>query len=140
MNPYLWVMCNDSEEGKRLPSLVSLKEIEPTETTMEVVLIDRHGDSRLKELEDRAQELYCASENTLVLVEKLGQLVAICMGNFSLEQGDLHKRWKLVSRRLRRYRKCMVIPIGSLTMGLCRHRAVLFKPCSDLTVGWVEPS
>ncbi|KAJ0024667.1 hypothetical protein Pint_08499 [Pistacia integerrima] len=132
MNPYLWVMCNDSEEGKRLPSLVSLKEIEPTETTMEVVLIDRHGDPRLKELEDRAQELYCASENTLVLVEKLGQLVAICMGGtFPLEQGDLHKRWKLVSRRLRRYRKCIVIPIGSLTTGLCRHRAVLFKKLAD---------
>lgn len=84
MNPYLWVMCNDLEEGKRLPSLMSLKDIEPTETSMEVVLIDRHGDSRLKELEDKAQELYCASENTLVLVEKLGKLVAICMGYVSV--------------------------------------------------------
>lgn len=80
MNPYLWVMCNDLEEGKRLPSLMSLKDIDSTETSMEVVLIDRHGDSRLKELEDKAQELYCASENTLVLVEELGKLVAICMG------------------------------------------------------------
>ncbi|XP_044510478.1 serine/threonine-protein kinase CTR1-like [Mangifera indica] len=132
MNPYLWVMCNDLEEGKRLPSLMSLKEIEPTETTMEVVLIDRHGDSRLKELEDKAQELYCASENTLVLVEKLGQLVAICMGgSFSFEQGDLHKRWKIFSKRLRKYRKCIVIPIGSLTTGLCRHRAILFKKLAD---------
>lgn len=73
-------MCNDLDEEKRLPSLMSLKAIEPGETSMEVVLIDRHGDSRLKELEDKAQELYCASENTLVLVEKLGKLVAIYMG------------------------------------------------------------
>lgn len=80
MNPYLWVMCNELNEGKRLPSLMSLKDIEPTETSMEVVLIDRQGDSRLKELEDKAQELYCASGNTLALVEKLSQLVAICMG------------------------------------------------------------
>ena len=80
MNPYLWVMCNEFEEGRRLPPLMSLKETEPSETSMEVVLVDRRGDTRLKELEDKAQELYCASENTLVLVEKLGKLVAIYMG------------------------------------------------------------
>ncbi|KDO81213.1 hypothetical protein CISIN_1g002355mg [Citrus sinensis] len=132
MNPYLWVMCNDLEEGKRLPSLMSLKDIDSTETSMEVVLIDRHGDSRLKELEDKAQELYCASENTLVLVEELGKLVAICMGGtFPIEQGDLHKRWKMHSKRLRKFRKCIVLPIGSLSMGLCRHRAILFKKLAD---------
>lgn len=80
MNPYLWVMCNDVEEGGRLPPLMSLKEIEPSDTPMEVVLVDRRGDSRLKELEHKAQELYCTSENMLVLVEKLGKLVAIYMG------------------------------------------------------------
>ncbi|XP_022773075.1 serine/threonine-protein kinase CTR1-like isoform X2 [Durio zibethinus] len=132
MNPYLWVMCNEFEEGRRLPTLMSLKEIEPSETSMEVVLVDRRGDMRLKELEDKAQELYCASENTLVLVEKLGKLVAIYMGGtFPVEQGDLHKRWKLVVRRLRDFQKCIVLPIGSLTMGLCRHRAILFKKLAD---------
>lgn len=73
-------MCNDFEEGRRLPPLMSLRTIEPSETSMEVILVDRRGDSRLKELEDKAQELYCASESTLVLVEKLGKLVAIYMG------------------------------------------------------------
>ncbi|KAM7259432.1 hypothetical protein ACFE04_015173 [Oxalis oulophora] len=132
MNPYLWVMCNDLDEGRRLPSLMSLREIEPTETSMEVILVDRRGDSRLKELEDKAQELYCASENTLVLVEKLGKLVAIYMGGtFPVEQGDLHKRWKVVSRRLRDFQKCIVLPMGSLSMGLCRHRAILFKKLAD---------
>lgn len=80
INPYLWVMCNEMEEGRRLPSLISLKAVEPSETSMEVILVDIHEDSRLKQLQDKAQELYCASENTTVLVEKLGQLVAICMG------------------------------------------------------------
>ncbi|XVE55620.1 hypothetical protein DITRI_Ditri03aG0173400 [Diplodiscus trichospermus] len=132
MNPHLWVMCNEIEEGRRLPPLMSLKEIEPSETSMEVVLVDRRGDTRLKELEDKAQELYCASENTLVLVEKLGKLVAIDMGGtYPVEQGDLHKRWKLVSRRLRDFHKCIVLPIGSLSMGLCRHRAILFKKLAD---------
>lgn len=132
MNPYLWVMCNTWEEGRQLPPLLSLKEIEPSEMPMEVVLVDRRGDWRLKELEDKAQELYCASENTLVLVEQLGKLVAIYMGgSFPVEQGDLHKRWKMVSRKLRDFQKCIVIPVGSLSMGLCRHRAILFKKLAD---------
>lgn len=132
MNPYLWVMCNDVEEGKRLPSLMSLRAIKPGETSMEVVLVDKHGDSRLKELQDKAHELYCASENTLVLVEKLGKLVAIYMGGtYPVEQGDLHMRWKVVSKRLREFQKCIVLPIGSLSMGLCRHRAILFKKLAD---------
>ncbi|KAG4954862.1 Serine/threonine-protein kinase CTR1 [Glycine soja] len=133
MNPYLWVMCNDvEEEGKRLPTLMALKAAEPSDTSIEVVLFDRHEDSRLKELQDKAQELYSASENALVLVEKLGKLVAICMGgSFPVEQGDLHKRWKLVSKRLRNFHQCVVLPVGSLSSGLCRHRAILFKRLAD---------
>ncbi|RDX74280.1 Serine/threonine-protein kinase CTR1, partial [Mucuna pruriens] len=133
MNPYLWVMCNDvEEEGKRLPTLMALKAVEPSESSVEVVLFDRHEDSRLKQLQDKAQELYSASENSLVLVEKLGKLVAICMGGtFPVEQGDLHKRWKLVSKRLRNFHQCVVIPVGSLSSGLCRHRAILFKRLAD---------
>lgn len=73
-------MCNDLEEGRQLPPLVALKAVEPGDTTMEVVLVDGRGDSRLKELEYKAQELYCASQNTFMLVEKLGKLVAIYMG------------------------------------------------------------
>ncbi|KAI9106679.1 hypothetical protein K1719_022207 [Acacia pycnantha] len=132
MNPYLWVMCNELEEGRRLPSLMTLKAMEPGETSMEVVLVDRHEDSRLKELHDKAQELYCDSENTLVAVEKLGKLVAVYMGGtFPVEQGDLHKQWKMVSKRLRNFQKCVVLPIGSLCAGLCRHRAILFKRLAD---------
>ncbi|KAJ7965834.1 Protein kinase superfamily protein [Quillaja saponaria] len=132
MNPYLWVMCNNLEEGRRLPSLMALKAIEPSETSMEVVLVNKHEDSRLKELEDKAQELYCASESTSVLVEKLGKLVAIYMGGtFPVEQGDLHQRWEVVSKTLRDFRKCIVLPIGGLSTGHCRHRAILFKKLAD---------
>ncbi|XP_054788717.1 serine/threonine-protein kinase CTR1-like isoform X2 [Prosopis cineraria] len=132
INPYLWVMCNDEEEGRRLPPLLALKAVEPSETSMEVVLVDIHEDSRLKQLQDKAQELYCASENSLVLVEKLGKLVAAYMGGtFPVEQGDLHSHWKLVSKRLMNFRKCVVLPVGSLSYGLCRHRAILFKRLAD---------
>lgn len=81
MNPYLWVISNGEEEWKRPPPLLSLREInEPETLNMEVVLVDKREDLRLRELEDKAQELHNACENTLVLVEKLGKLVAIYMG------------------------------------------------------------
>ena len=76
----MWQMCNDVEEGRRLPPLLALQAVEPSDSSMEVVLVDKHEDARLKELEDKAEEIYFASENTLVLVEKLGKLVAIYMG------------------------------------------------------------
>lgn len=99
---------------------------------MEVVLVDRQGDLRLKELEDKAQELQFATGNSLVLVEKLGKLVSIYMGGaFPVEQGDLNMNWKYVSKRLRDCKRCIVLPIGSLSVGLCRHRAILFKKLAD---------
>ncbi|RZC06687.1 Serine/threonine-protein kinase CTR1, partial [Glycine soja] len=97
---------------------MALKAVEPSETCTEVVLVDRREDSRLKLLQDKAQELYCASEDTL-------------LGMFPVEQGDLHKRWKLASKKLRIFHKCVVLSIGSLSSGLCRHRAVLFKRLAD---------
>ncbi|VFQ99013.1 unnamed protein product [Cuscuta campestris] len=132
MNPYLWVMCNNSEEGGRLPSMKALKGSEPSDTSMEVVLIDRRGDSKLRELEDMAQEIFFAAENTLVLAEKLGKLVAVHMGgSFQVEQGDLYTRWEILSKRLRDLQKSVVLPIGDLSTGLCRHRAILFKKLAD---------
>ncbi|RZC51997.1 hypothetical protein C5167_020417 [Papaver somniferum] len=132
MNPYLWVMCNELEEGKKLPPLLSLRAINPDDVSMEVVLVDRQGDLRLKELEDKAQELQFATGNSLVLVEKLGKLVSIYMGGaFPVEQGDLNMNWKYVSKRLRDCKRCIVLPIGSLSVGLCRHRAIMFKKLAD---------
>ncbi|KAL6578422.1 hypothetical protein OROMI_010750 [Orobanche minor] len=132
MNPYLWIMCNDLEEGKRMPSLMALKTVDPNDTTLEVTLLDRHGDSQLRELEDKAQEIYFSAESTLVLAEKLGKLVAVHMGGcFPVEQGDLNFGYKLVHQRWKDLNKCVVIPIGNLSMGLCRHRAILFKKLAD---------
>lgn len=44
-----------------------------------------------------------------------------------MEDGDFYTRWRLCSKKLVVTQHCIVIPIGSLTMGLCRHRAILFK-------------
>ncbi|KAL0368859.1 UNVERIFIED_CONTAM: Serine/threonine-protein kinase CTR1 [Sesamum calycinum] len=119
MNPYVWLMCNDMEEGRKMPSLMALKTVEPEDTSLEVILVDRRGDSQLRELEDKAQEIYFSAESTLVLAERLGQLVAVYMGgSFPVEQGDLNLGWKLVNQRLKDFHKCIVIPIGHSSMGI----------------------
>lgn len=80
MNPYLWLMCNELEEGRRMPSLMALKAVEPSDSSLDVILVDRRGDSQLRELEDKAQEIYFSAESTVVLAENLGKLVAVYMG------------------------------------------------------------
>lgn len=80
MNPYLWLMCNELEEGGTMPSLMALRTIEPNDSPLEVILVDRRGDSQLRELEDKAQEIYFSAESSLALAERLGKLVAVSMG------------------------------------------------------------
>ncbi|KAL2517043.1 Protein kinase superfamily protein [Abeliophyllum distichum] len=41
MNPYMWLMCNDLYEGRRTPPLMALRTLEPSDTSMEVVIVDR---------------------------------------------------------------------------------------------------
>lgn len=155
MDPYLWAMCNNSEEGKMLPRLAALNEVEPCESSMEVVLIDRKEDSHLKYLEKKALKYYSASGFSLATVKQLAGLVSKHMGYifpfnlnflflrsfyffnllhflsgsgaFKTEQEELHQRWKICSEELKNNRQHIVILIGSLSFGLCRHRAILFK-------------
>lgn len=80
MNPHLWVMCNESDEGRRLPSLEQLKAVDPIDSLMEVVLVDKYRDARLRDLEDEALDLYYGLGYTLELVQQLGRLVSRRMG------------------------------------------------------------
>lgn len=132
MDPFLWAMCNESEEGRTLPTLVALRSVDPKESSMEVVLVDKPSDPGLKMLEDKALEYYCALGISLELVKNLAKLVSDFMGGaFETEQGDLHRQWKSYSKQLRKHLQCIVIPIGRLSFGLCRHRAILFKELAD---------
>ncbi|KAL8199649.1 hypothetical protein R6Q57_013217 [Mikania cordata] len=132
MDPYMWMMCNNYVEGTRMPSLSELKAVEPTSSSLEVVVVNRYKDSRLRELEDIAEELSYMAENALMLAEKLAKLVAASMGgSFSIEQGDLLVQRESISKRIKELQSNILVPIGSLSAGLCRHRAILFKKLAD---------
>ncbi|WVZ87062.1 hypothetical protein U9M48_033757 [Paspalum notatum var. saurae] len=132
IDPHLWAMCNAAEEGRRLPSLAALRAVDATESSLEVVLVDKGADSVLLELERRALDLVRALGVTVDLVRRLAVLVSDHMGGaLRSEDGDLYMRWKAVSKQLRKRQKCVVVPIGGLSIGFCRHRAILFKELAD---------
>ncbi|XP_068667684.1 mitogen-activated protein kinase homolog D5-like [Aristolochia californica] len=57
MNPYIWLMCNELEEGSKLPTLAALNAVDPTDLSMEVILVDKSNDVRLKRLNNKALSL-----------------------------------------------------------------------------------
>ncbi|KAJ3698506.1 hypothetical protein LUZ61_002211 [Rhynchospora tenuis] len=133
IDPYMWAMCNMSDERRQLPALTALREVDFKESSLEVVLIDRRSDPNLMEIETKALGLYHRLGIGLELVRELAELVSDYMGGaLEIEDDDLYRRWKSCSKQLRKSQRCVVIPIGCLSVGFCRHRAILFKELADL--------
>lgn len=133
LNPYVWTMCNNVEESGQMPSLESLRSVDASDSPIEVVLIDKQGDSQWRELEIKALGLASRCSSTEVVVKQLGKLVCMLMGGpYSTEHGDLKTRWQVTSKMLKDCLRSVVLPIGSISVGLCRHRALLFKALADI--------
>ncbi|GJZ45882.1 serine/threonine-protein kinase CTR1 isoform X1 [Tanacetum coccineum] len=129
MDPYIWMMCCDLQESGRIPSLELLKAIDTgSESSIEVILIDRRSDPSLRELQNRIHSISCNSITTLEVVDQLAKLVCNRMGGATLNgEDDLVSMWKECSEDLKDCLGSVVLPMGSLSVGLCRHRALLFK-------------
>lgn len=81
MDPYVWTVCNDLRENGRIPSIESLKHVEPsTDSPIEVVLVDRRSDPTLKELQNRVHSISCGCRTTKEVVDQLAKLVCNFMG------------------------------------------------------------
>ncbi|KAK9048086.1 hypothetical protein SSX86_032951 [Deinandra increscens subsp. villosa] len=133
MDPYVWTMCCDLQETGRIPSLESLKAIDTgSESSIEVVLIDRRSDPSLWELQNRIHSISCNSITTLDVVDQLAKLVCIRMGGATLTgEDDLVSMWKECCEDFKDCLGSVVLPMGNLSAGLCRHRALLFKILAD---------
>ncbi|MED6152547.1 putative serine/threonine-protein kinase sis8 [Stylosanthes scabra] len=125
--------------SSRMPSLVDLQGT-PTSgsVTWEAVLVNRAADSNLLKLEEKALELTImptgpSTEVVIAsdLVHKLALLVADYMGGPVGDPESMTRAWKNLSYSLKATLGSMVLPLGSLTIGLARHRALLFKVLAD---------
>lgn len=81
MDSYVWTVCADLQESGRIPSLESLKSMDPSfDSSIEVVLIDQRNDPSLKELQNRVLSLSCSCITTKEVVDQLAKLVCNRMG------------------------------------------------------------
>ncbi|KAL2610064.1 hypothetical protein R1flu_028637 [Riccia fluitans] len=133
MNPEVWTMCNIPTEGNKMPSLESLRAVNPSDSTLEVILVDKDGDPMLRDLESTVPSIAHEASNPRKIAEVLGQRVSKLLGGSAVaEHGDLMMRWHSSSEQLKECIGSIVLPLGNLSVGLCRHRALLFKMLADI--------
>ncbi|KAI4341950.1 hypothetical protein MLD38_026618 [Melastoma candidum] len=134
MDPYVWTLCTDLLENGRVPSLESLKSIDPSSNpSIEAVLIDRRSDPSLKELQNGVLSLSSSCITAKEIVDHLAKLVCNLLGGSTAAGEDnLLSVWMECSHDLKDCLGSIVVPIGSLSVGLCRHRALLFKVLADI--------
>ncbi|CAN8235019.1 unnamed protein product [Cochlearia groenlandica] len=138
----LYGVLNLSSSSERIPPLLDLQGTPVSDgETWEAVLVNRSGDSNLLRLEQRALDIAAksasASSSGFVnseMVRKLAVLVGEYMGGPVVDPDSMFRAWRSLSYSLKATLGSMVLPLGSLTIGLARHRALLFKVLCD-TVG-----
>ena len=81
MDPYVWSLCTNLQEDGRIPSFESLKTVDSSiASSIEVVLIDRHSDASLKELQNRVHNIASSCATTKGVADHLAKLVCNHLG------------------------------------------------------------
>ncbi|KAK1432522.1 hypothetical protein QVD17_09419 [Tagetes erecta] len=125
------VYGHSTEIGK-MPSLLDL-ERDPGSSGFEVIVVNRTIDPALEELLQVAHciALDCPSAEVNLLVQRLAELVTEHMGGPVRDANIILARWIERSTELRTSLHTNIYPIGSLRVGLSRHRALLFKVLAE---------
>ncbi|XP_022955087.1 probable serine/threonine-protein kinase SIS8 [Cucurbita moschata] len=133
----LYGVFSDST-SERMPSLVDLQGAPMSDSvTWEAVLINKAADANLLKLGQTALEIAIKtrSESPIsvnrYLVRKLAVLVSDHMGGPVGDPEKMLRKWRNLSYSLKATLGSMVFPLGSLTVGMARHRALLFKLLAD---------
>ncbi|XP_017241764.1 probable serine/threonine-protein kinase SIS8 isoform X2 [Daucus carota subsp. sativus] len=121
--------------SSKMPSLFDLQSKSSDDITWEAVLVDTVTDSDLKLLKQKASDIAARSGFPnfagSVLVKQLAALVSDQMGGPVGDPDNMSMAWRRLSFNLRESLGSLVLPLGSVTVGLPRHRALLFKFLAD---------
>lgn len=125
-------LYNDSAMQGKMPSIADL-EANPGSSSFEVVIVNPTIDPALEELMQIAHciALDCPVTEIGILVQRLAELVTNHMGGPVKDANIILARWTETSTELRTSLHTSVLPLGSLNIGLSRHRALLFKVLAD---------
>ncbi|KAJ0753615.1 putative protein kinase TKL-CTR1-DRK-2 family [Helianthus annuus] len=125
------VYGHSTETGK-MPSLLDL-ETDAGSSGFEVIVVNKTVDPALEELLQVAHciALDCPPAEVNLLVQRLAELVTEHMGGPVRDANIILARWIERSTELRTSLHTSIYPIGSLRVGLSRHRALLFKVLAE---------
>lgn len=125
--------------SSQMPSLVDLQGTPVSDNiNWEAVLVNKAGDAKLLKLEQKTLEMTVNSRldsvnfNDRVLVKRLAVIVSNYMGGPVADPEKMLIAWRSLSYKLKATLGSMVLPLGALTIGLARHRALLFKVFNNL--------
>lgn len=121
-------LSTDPASRGKMPSFTDL-ETNPGGSDFEVVIVNRKIDPTLEELMQIAHciALDCPTTEIGLLVQRLAELVTDHMGGPVKDANVIVARWMEKRTELRTSLHTAVLPLGSLKLGLSRHRALLFK-------------
>ncbi|KAE9592437.1 putative protein kinase TKL-CTR1-DRK-2 family [Lupinus albus] len=133
MDAYTWTISTDMQNVGMIPSFESLMSVEPgDDSSIVVVAFDKSRDSGLRELQSRVLGLSSNWITTKDATDQLANIVYSRMGGGSSTEENLCTGWKECIQILKSCMHSVILPIGSLPVGLCVHRALLFKVLADL--------
>ncbi|CAJ1967730.1 unnamed protein product, partial [Sphenostylis stenocarpa] len=133
MDAYTWSLSADLPNVGIIPSFESLMSVEPgDDLSIVVVAVDKSRDPGLRELQNKVVSLSNNWITTQEATHQLANLVCKRMGGGSLSEENLFNHWKECTQVLKSCMNSIIFPIGSLAIGLCVHRALLFKVLADL--------
>ncbi|KAJ6762880.1 SERINE-THREONINE PROTEIN KINASE [Salix purpurea] len=132
MDGFYDVLCTSSAVQGKMPSITDL-ETNASSSGFEAVIVNRKTDPTLEELMQIAQciGLDSPATNVAILVQRLAELVTGHMGGPVKDANLILSKWMERSSELRTSLQTSVLPIGSIDIGLSRHRALLFKVLAD---------
>lgn len=121
-------LSSDPASRGNMPSLADL-ESDTGASDYEVVIVNRKVDPALEELTQIAHciVLDCPTSEITLLIQRLAELVIEHLGGPVRNANIILAKWIERSMELRTSLHTSVLPIGSLRVGLSRHRALLFK-------------
>ncbi|EMS55011.1 Serine/threonine-protein kinase CTR1 [Triticum urartu] len=123
---------------RTIPSLMELHQ-QPFSlgAKTEAVLVNRAQDSELVDLGQKALNMAVDFRSQTshsvgrVLIQRLAILVANHMGGPVVDPENVLLKYQNMSSSLRASIRSSVMPLGRITIGLARHRALLFKVLAD---------
>ncbi|BFI43156.1 sterile alpha motif and leucine zipper containing kinase AZK [Marchantia polymorpha subsp. ruderalis] len=131
-------VLSESHLSERMPSLKDLTRMPISETSkIEAVLVNRELDPDLVSLEERVSNLSANHESgeaglpKTELAQKIALIVVEQMGGPVGSDTEMLTRWRKASWDVKNSMQNVVLTLGCLSIGLTRHRALLFKVLAD---------